>query len=65
MERVENECVDCGLPCIGARCPYRNVHRLYCDRCEAEETLYEYEGEQLCNECLLKNFKKVEVSEKC
>ena len=45
MERIENECVDCGLPCLGDACPYRNVRRLYCDRCDSEaEMLYKVEG---------------------
>lgn len=53
MKKIENECVSCGLPCLGSRCPYRNVTRFYCDRCDEEDTLYHYEGEELCKECVL------------
>lgn len=60
MERIENECVDCGLPCLGDTCPYRNVRRLYCDRCDSEaEMLYKVEDEELCEACLLENFEVV------
>ena len=63
MKRVENECVGCkslGLPCLGDSCPNRNVVRFYCDRCEAEAMLYYYYGEEICEECLLKEFEIVE-----
>lgn len=50
---IENDCVDCGLPCIGNACPYRNVERHYCDRCGTE--CDEYNGacgyDDLCDEC--------------
>ena len=51
MQRIENDCVDCGLPCI-ASCPYKNAVHYYCDHCGEEEELYEYEGEELCIECI-------------
>ena len=67
MKKIENECVQCylniGLPCIGDTCKYRNVARFYCDRCGFEETLYHYENEELCKDCLLKKFDIVEGSE--
>lgn len=59
MKRVENECVDCGLPCLGSSCPYRNVIRFYCDRCGEEVKLYHYNSEEICGECLLKEFEVV------
>lgn len=64
MRKTESECVQCGMPCIGKACPNFDVTRYYCDnpKCRAEETLYEYEGEELCGECLLKKFEKVEGS---
>ena len=62
MKRIENECVDCGLPCLGDRCPNRNVERFYCDNCGEEETLYEFEGEELCIDCIAKRLTKVERS---
>ena len=63
MKRIENECVDCGLPCRGSSCPNSNVIRYYCDRCGNEDTLYYYDNEELCEECLLKNFEVVEDSD--
>ena len=63
MKRVENECVGCkslGLPCLGDSCPNRNVAHFYCDRCEAETMPYYYYGEEICEECLLKEFEIVE-----
>lgn len=62
MKKIENECVDCGFHCIGDACRYRNVVRFYCDRCKDEATLYDYYGEELCEECLLKEFKIIEGS---
>ena len=52
MIEVTNECVDCGLPCIGDACPYKNVKRFYCDRCGEETEIYHYNGEELCIECI-------------
>ncbi len=63
MRRTENECVDCGLPCIGDSCQHRRVTRFYCDECGEEAQLYEYEDRQLCGDCLLNEFKIVEGSE--
>ena len=63
MIKVENECVDCGLPCIGSSCPYMNVTRYYCDDCEDEATLYEYDGQELCAECILKRLPIIEGSD--
>ena len=63
MRKIENECVDCGLPCLGNSCPNRNVVRFYCDRCKEETTLYDYYGEEICKECLLREFEIVEGSE--
>ena len=59
MKKVENECVQCGLPCLGSSCPNRNVTRFYCDNCGEEETLYKYEGEELCIECIKKSLTEV------
>ena len=66
MKKITNECVGCksmGLYCLGNTCPNRNVVRFYCDRCGEETTLYDYDGEELCQDCLLKEFKVVEGSE--
>ena len=53
MREVTNECVKCGLPCLGESCPNRRVERIYCDDCgdEADE-MYRYDGAELCRKCL-------------
>ena len=59
MTRVENHCVDCGLHCLGSSCRYRNVEVHYCDKCHKEiEDIYEVDGEEICESCLKKMFKK-------
>ena len=58
----EDECVGCPpeMGCRGLGCPNRNVPRLHCDRCDEErETLYAFDGEELCEDCLLDNFEKI------
>lgn len=59
MVRYENDCVDCGLPCLGESCPNRNVPHYYCDVCGDETQLYEYEGQQLCIVCIERMLPKV------
>ena len=63
MKTQESDCVDCGLPCMGRSCPHYSVTRFYCDRCDCEGTLYRYDGEELCIDCLLENFEKIEGSD--
>ena len=66
MKKIENECIGCtsiGLPCLGSTCPKRNVVRFYCDRCKEETTLYYFEDAEICQDCLLKEFKIVEGSD--
>ena len=69
MIEYENNCVGCppNLGCLGDTCPNRNVPYLYCDECDADvETLYEDEsGQQLCEECLLKRFKRIDIDDLC
>ena len=63
MIKFENECCDCavpGYPCMGSACPNRKVPHLLCDRWGDDvEELYDYDGEELCKECLLDSFKKI------
>ena len=63
MRKTECECVDCGKPCLRNACPYYEVTRFYCDECGEEETLYHYDGEELCMNCIEERLKKVEGSE--
>lgn len=60
MIKKENECVDCGLPCLGSSCPNRNVIRIYCDKCGDEGKIYHYDGEHLCIRCIEETLEEVE-----
>lgn len=54
MLSYENDCVDCGLPCLHSSCRYWRVPHFYCDKCGDEtDKLYEYDGQELCEECVL------------
>lgn len=63
----ENQCVDCGFPCIGTACRYKDVSVCYCDGCEDELAEYEFDGEHWCEDCLksylLSAFKDMTVLE--
>jgi hypothetical protein len=62
MKRIENECVGCtslGMHCLGIGCPNREVLHYYCDECEDECDLYEYDGKELCIECIEKRLHKI------
>lgn len=63
MKKIENECLHCDTYCMGSSCPNRRVVRFYCDRCGDEAMLYNYYGEEICEDCLLKEFDIVEGSE--
>ena len=63
MITYEDECVGCPteMGCMGSTCPNRNVKHLYCDKCKDDvEKLYKYDGQEICEECLLKEFDVIE-----
>ena len=63
MITYEDECVGCPteLGCMGSACPNRNVPHLYCDKCDEEvEKLYKYDGEEICEDCLLAELEVIE-----
>lgn len=61
MVRTENECVDCGLPCLYESCPNWAVIRLYCDECDDEcDVLYWFDNEQLCLDCIEERLERVD-----
>lgn len=66
--RIENQCVDCGLPCLGSSCPNRNVPVDYCDDCGNEGAEYHIDGADLCESCAEKRindaFEELMLSEK-
>lgn len=59
MKKVQNDCVDCGLPCLGHSCPYQNVTHFYCDECGDEAPLYYYDDQELCIDCIERRLQKV------
>lgn len=62
MITYEDECVGCPkeLGCFGNACPNLNVPHYYCDRCGYEvDKLRDFNGEQLCDDCILKEFEEV------
>lgn len=55
MIKIENHCVDCGLPCRGKSCPNRNVEVCYCDKCKEaipHDKIHIVGDEELCEHCL-------------
>ena len=60
MLEYENDCVDCGLPCLGNACPNKRRPHRYCDECGEEEQLYEYDGLELCLSCVETRLEKIE-----
>lgn len=67
MIKYEDECVGCrgsGMQCRGISCRNRCVKRLYCDECgEDSDRLYIYDGQQICQECLLDLYDFIEGDE--
>ena len=62
MKRYENDCVSCPkeLGCLGSSCPMKNVLHYYCDECGDETDLYDFDGEELCIDCIKERLKPVE-----
>lgn len=59
MRELENDCVECET-CVNCG---RGFYMVYCcDECGEEDALYYYDGDELCEDCLLKKFDKVEGS---
>ena len=58
MVKYENHCVGCDH-CMGFACPYKKVPVYYCDKCKDElDEVYEVDGEELCERCLLDKFRR-------
>jgi hypothetical protein len=56
---IENECVDCGLPCLYESCPYWAVKRYYCDKCGEEDELFYFEDREMCIDCIEQELDRV------
>lgn len=63
LKITKSECMPCDLPCVGRSCKYYEVTRYYCDKCLSEETLYDFNGYQLCIECIKDQLSVIEGSE--
>lgn len=64
MTYIDSDCVNCDLPCIYNACPYYEVTRYQCDDCgEMDITLYEFDGDELCIECVKKRLRVVDGSD--
>lgn len=62
MLKYENDCVGCPQGCIN--CGRKHVAYWVCDKCgEEAEKLWKYEGEELCQDCLLETIPKAEESD--
>lgn len=61
MRTKVNGCVECGLPCM-LFCPLRDDSWEYhCDECGDETQLYEFEGRELCADCVINSLDKVNM----
>lgn len=67
MIKYVNECCGCAVPaypCLGSSCPNRNVPHYVCDNCgvdDEDEDIYEFDGQQLCAECILNSLEKLNL----
>ena len=60
MVRRVSDCVSCGFPCKRKNCPHYEQVEKICDCCgEFVDTLYWFDGEQYCGDCILKQFDEV------
>ena len=66
MVKIENDCCNCATgsyPCLGNSCPRRNAKHYYCDKCGEEDLLYDFDGQELCVDCILGQLEIVKGSE--
>lgn len=56
--KIDN-CVGCALPCTYS-CPYLDEGYEYiCDDCGEETQLYEFDGKELCIDCIERRLEKI------
>lgn len=53
-------CCSCGVkPCLGDLCPnLQPYEQIVCDNCKEETDVYEYDGAELCMDCIWKDLPK-------
>lgn len=62
MKKIVSDCVGCtsmGLHCIDPACTNRSREIRCCDKCEAEETLYHFDGGEYCLDCIVEKLEIV------
>ena len=56
--KIDN-CVDCRQPCM-LFCPHRDdSYEWRCDDCGEETQLYEFDGKELCIDCIERRLEKI------
>ena len=64
MRYTESGCVGCELPCLHTACPHYEETHYKCDECGEEDvTLYEFDGQELCIDCVIKQLTVVDGSD--
>ena len=63
MRIIEDGCVSCGFPCLGNACRHYRVTIYLCDECGDETTLYDFDGHELCINCIADKLDKIEGSD--
>ena len=59
MKIKVNNCVNCGLPCM-LFCPLRDdSYEWVCDECGEPTQLYDYDGQELCLDCIERRLAKI------
>lgn len=59
MKIKVNNCCDCGKPCM-LFCPLRDdSYEWHCDDCGDETQLFDYDGMELCIDCIASRLEKV------
>jgi hypothetical protein len=58
MQKIENHCACCDIPCVD--CGLKRVTVYYCDVCkeEIDGDVYDDGNDELCEYCLLKKYRK-------
>ena len=56
MIKIENNCYDCPRPCAGCGRNHMEVH--ICDDCRDAYAEYVVDGDDLCEDCLVKRVQK-------
>lgn len=56
MTTYENDCVGCDV-CY--HCGAKKTKHIICDDCGEEKPIYDYEGEELCIDCIEQRLRRI------